>query len=96
MKQDWKKSVDPTLRTYLETIINESQKHRNSYSISKNKANAQLWISNAILSKQITDLNLKVKFLEKALQEIAPGKSKKTSKEDEAEIKQILSSLQKM
>ena len=96
MTQDWKKTIDPTLRTYLETLILESQKHRNSYSNSKNKANAQLWIANAILSKQVTDLNLKVKFLEKALQELVPGKSKKTSKEDEAEIKKILSSLQKM
>ena len=96
MAQDWKQTIDPTLRTYLETLILESQKHRNSYSNSKNKANAQLWIANAILSKQVTDLNLKIKFLEKALQELSPGKSKKTSKEDEAEIKKILSSLQKM
>ncbi|MBS3166733.1 hypothetical protein J4403_00815 [Candidatus Woesearchaeota archaeon] len=96
MAQDWKQTIDPTLRTYLETLILESQKHRNSYSNSKNKANAQLWIANAILSKQVTDLNLKVKFLEKALQELSPGKSKKTSKEDETEIKKILSSLQKM
>ena len=96
MAQDWKQTIDPTLRTYLETLILESQKHRNSYSNSKNKANAQLWIANAILSQQVTDLNLKVKFLEKALQELSPGKSKKTSKEDETEIKKILSSLQKM
>ncbi len=69
----WRDNVDPMIKTHLETQIKEATRF-NSYKQAKNPGNAQLWIAVANLSKQVFDLNLKLTYLERALQDI--GKKK--------------------
>ena len=74
---NWRENVDPLIREHLESLISESARHRAAYKDSKNTANAQMWCTMALLHKQVFDLNLKVKFLEKALAETVGKKRKK-------------------
>lgn len=75
MGSEWRRHVDPLLREHLLTQINETSRQRRAIVRAKNKSNAQLWVAVANLSKQIFDLNLKLNYLERALQDI--GKEKK-------------------
>jgi len=88
----WRKKTDPIIKEHLEAQIKESYIHKKAYSEAKDPKNAQLWIAVANLSKQVFDLNLKVKFLEKTLREISGKKSKKEPDDD---IKKILDTMQK-
>ena len=87
---NWRKDVDPLIKDHLEAQIKESFRHRKNYKNSKDVSKAQLWVAIANLAKQVFDLNLKVKFLEKALQEIG-GKKKKV----DDDVKAVLDNLQK-
>ncbi|MBI2109759.1 hypothetical protein HYT58_01140 [Candidatus Woesearchaeota archaeon] len=66
----WRARVDAQLRNHLEKQIQETGKHRASYSQAKEPGNAQLWIAVANLSREIVDLSLKLKFLEGALKDM--------------------------
>ena len=78
MKTDWRNSVDTALKSHLEAQIRESSRHKNAYSKAKNKANAQLWVAIANLSKQMFDLNLRMNYLERAFQDaLRPKEDKK-------------------
>ena len=87
----WRKKVDPLLKEHLEAQIKESYRHRDSYLKSKNPSKAQLWCAIAYLSKEVFDLHLKVKFMEKALQ----VNSKKKGKKLDDDVKKVMDSLQK-
>ena len=96
----WRNNVDKTIKDNLELQIKEASKHKDSYKKAKNPANAQLWVAIANLSRQIFDLNLKLNFLEKALQEIAKPKqssekSLKPLKKSDKEIKTLKKTLKK-
>jgi len=67
---NWRNNVDPMIKSHLEAQIKETSKTP-VYKEAKNPGNAQLWVAVANLSKQIFDLNLKLKFLENALREVA-------------------------
>ncbi len=86
----WRKDIDPVLKEHMEALIKESYRHKNTYKNSKDISKAQLWCALACLSKEMFDLNLKVKFLEKALQDT--GKKKKSVDED---VKKVMDSLSK-
>jgi hypothetical protein len=88
----WRRKVDPMIREHLEAQIKESYKERKAFRGSKEPSRAQLWIAIAGLSKQIFDLNLKVKFLERALQD-ALGRSKE--KESNEDVKKVMDALRK-
>jgi len=68
-KTNWRKDVDLSLKDHLEMLVESVHKHKNSYKKSKNPPVAQLWCALANMSKQIFDLNLKIKLLEKALKD---------------------------
>jgi len=86
----WRKNIDPLLRDHLEMQIKESYRHRRGYTKAKDVSKAQLWCAIANLSKQVFDLSLKIKFLERTLQEVL-GKKKRSNND----VKKILESLQK-
>ena len=69
VKINWRKDVDLSIKDHLEALIEDVHKHRDSYKKAKNPPAAQLWCVIASLSKQITDLNLKIKLLEKILKD---------------------------
>ena len=88
---NWRKNIDPLLREHLEAQIRETIKHKKALQSAENKGNAQLWVAIANLSKQIFDLNLQSKVLERALQ----GSLKKKARKNKIETKKILKSLKK-
>lgn len=65
----WRKTIDSSIKDYLEALIEGVNPHKDSYKGSKNPSAAQLWCALAIMSKQIFELNLKIKLLEKALRD---------------------------
>ena len=90
---NWRNFVDKSLKDHLEFQIKESSKHSPAYKQSKNPSDAQLWIAVANLSREIFDLNLKVKFLEKVLQDM---NKKSTQKKETKDIRHLKKSLKKL
>ncbi len=87
---NWKDNLDNSTRKHLEAQLKETLKNKKAILNSNDKKNAQMWVAVAGLSQQVLDLSLRIKFLEKALQE-AIGK-KRENKED---VKKIMDSLYK-
>ena len=74
---NWRDKVDPAIKTHLEKQVAETVKERRAYEYAQDSGNAQLWVAVANLSRQIFDLELRIKSLEKVSTESLP---KKTSK----------------
>jgi len=66
---NWRKEVSPEIKEFLEALVENVHKHKPAYVKSKNPSSAQLWCALANLSKQVFDLNLKLKILEKVLKD---------------------------
>ena len=81
----WRDLVDPTIKAHLEKQVAESIKDRGAYEAAQNPGNAQLWVVVANLSKEMFDLNLKLKFLEGTMREFA---GKNETKKKKAKTKQ--------
>lgn len=96
MAKNWRETVDPSIRGYLEMQIREAGRHKNSYRLSDNPSNGQLWIAIANLSKQIFDINLKLNYLERALRDISGSKQTKEQKQAEKKTKRLVKSLKKL
>lgn len=83
MKNNWRDNVEVYLRKHLELQIRESFKHKEAYENSQNPNISQLWIAIANLSKEMFEMNLRMKFLEKSIYDLttnineAPKKRKK-------------------
>ncbi len=91
---DWREEINPIIKDYLEAQIKEAAVHQKAYMKAKDPTKAQLWVAIANMSKQIFDLHLKVKFLEKALQELVPQKKKGEKEIDAAKaLKDVLKKL---
>ena len=71
---EWREKVDPAIKAHLEKQVAESVKDRKAYDEAPDPGNAQLWVAVANLSKEIFDLNLKLGYFEKTLQEISSNK----------------------
>ena len=78
----WRKNIEKGLKPYVENIIRESFSYREQYRYSGDQAKAQIWVALAILSRQIYNLDLKLRFLERAIQEIGIRKTKKNREFD--------------
>mgnify|MGYP001571754558 CR=1 FL=1 len=87
---NWKDNLDNSTRKHLEAQLKETLRNKKAILNSNDKKNAQLWVAVAGLSQQVLDLSLRIKFLEKVLQETI-GK-KRENKED---VKKIMDSLYK-
>jgi len=72
----WRGNVEPGIKDHMESLIGNVYRYKNSYKKSKNPSAAQLWCALAIMSKQIFELNLKIKLLERALKDSNPGGSR--------------------
>ncbi|MDP4012538.1 MAG: hypothetical protein Q8R00_02935 [Candidatus Nanoarchaeia archaeon] len=69
MKRNWRDNIDPFLRTHLEAQLRETMKYRGSFRYSKDPANAQLWVAIANISKQLFNINVKLNYLERVVQD---------------------------
>ncbi len=92
MVNNWRSKVDPTLKKYLETLVYESSKQKDAYKLAPRPEVGQLWCAMADLSKQIVNLNLKIKYLEGALADVAKrrGSVSKTVKKSSSKLKRAL------
>jgi len=74
---DWKEKLDSKTKKHLEAHLKGTYYNREAILLSKDKKNAQLWVAIANLSEEVLKLNMKLKFLEKALVQITNKKNKK-------------------
>jgi len=92
--ENWRDQINPVIKSHLETQIKETTAHKDAYLRAKEPTKAQLWVAIANLSKQIFDMHLRVKLLEKALADIGPQKKQKDKGEDGAKaLKEVLKKL---
>lgn len=93
--ENWRENINPVTKSHLETQIKETTAHKDAYSKAKDPTKAQLWIAIANLSKQIFDLHLRIKVLEKAVQDgLKPEKKRKDNGIDAAKaLKDVLKKL---
>ncbi len=68
-EKSWRKDISPEIKEFLEALVENVHKHKPAYVKAKNPSAAQLWCALANLSKQVFDLNLKIKILEKVLKD---------------------------
>ena len=77
---NWRERIDPILKRYLEGIIYETAKYKDSYKLASKPDNAQLWVAIATLSKQIDMLNVKLNYFENNLNEMTQRRSEVSRK----------------
>ncbi len=81
---------------YLERAIKNSAEFREDIERAKDKKTAQLWISNALLSKEIQESKVRIKYLENILSELLESKKKSTrSKKQKNEMDKLIKTLKK-
>lgn len=85
----WREKVDPSIKDHLEMQIAEAAKHIDAYKESPNPKNAQLWCAIANLSKQISELSMRLKYLENAVKQALP-KARIETQEDRDMIKSVI------
>ena len=95
---NWRDSVDKTLKDHLELQIKEAAKYSEAYGKAKNQGQAQLWIAVSNLSREIFNLELKIKFLEGALKDMTSElrrlrEEREQEKEQQKSIEPITSEL---
>ncbi|MGB9674832.1 MAG: hypothetical protein ACPLX8_01740 [Nanopusillaceae archaeon] len=57
---DWKDNLDPVLRDFLKSLLEEVKKYKEVYMNSDDPARAQIWIALAILYRKILSVDSKV------------------------------------
>lgn len=89
---EWRKHIQRELRPYVERIIAESFMHKDAYGKAEDKGKAQMWLAMGLLQRQIQELNLKLDYIEKALQGVG-RKDQKTNidqvKKEKEEVERI-------
>ena len=75
---NWRDNVEESVKKHLELQIRESAKYKEAYDNSANPANAQLWVAIANLSKELFEMNLRMKFLEKTVYDLIDRQISKT------------------
>lgn len=93
---NWREKIDPSLKQFLEIQIKEAFKHRKVYRKSSDPKNSQLWVAIANLSKQIFDLELKTKYLERALKDSLMIKKESSPEQELKEIMSVISTQEKL
>ncbi|MBU1203980.1 MAG: hypothetical protein KKG60_02840 [Nanoarchaeota archaeon] len=81
----WRENVDPLIKEHLEAQIRETTKNQSTYMQADEPALAQLWVSIANLSKQLFNLNLKIKYMEKLVKDTLE-RSREVPKEESVSL----------
>tara|TARA_Y100000310_G_C20121287_1_gene551580 strand:+ start:264 stop:509 length:246 start_codon:yes stop_codon:yes gene_type:complete len=61
----WREQIDPKIKEHFEELIRRVSLERKSYENSSHPSKTQLWLALAVLSKDISDLHLRLDRLEK-------------------------------
>ncbi|MDP3728093.1 MAG: hypothetical protein Q8R18_01430 [bacterium] len=62
---DWRDKLDPVLKEHFNELVKKVHTEKKAYTSAKNISQAQLWCALAVLMKEVSDLELKIKSLEK-------------------------------
>ena len=84
---DWRDKVDLALREHLEAQIKESNMYKEAYEKASNQGNAQLWVAIAVLSKQVFNLNQKLRVVEDAIKDVGSNVRESIGKIEEVQTK---------
>ncbi|BFI73341.1 hypothetical protein YN1_3280 [Nanoarchaeota archaeon] len=64
---DWKDSLDPVLRDFLKSLIEETKKYKDVYMNSDDPGRVQIWIALGIVYRKILSLESKISEIESLL-----------------------------
>ena len=84
---DWRDKVDLAIREHLEAQIKESNMYKEAYEKASNQGNAQLWVAIAVLSKQVFNLNQKLRVVEDAIKDVGSNVRESIGKIEEVQTK---------
>lgn len=73
----WRKNLNKEIRPYVEKLIRESFLYNEEYKEAEDRGKAQLWIALALISKQLSEIESKLKLFEAVLKDISPKKTLK-------------------
>lgn len=73
----WRKNLNKSIRPYIEKLVKESFLYSKEYATAENKGKAQLWVALALLSKQLSEIESKLRLFEAVLKDISPKKALK-------------------
>lgn len=95
MTNHWYKYLNKELQYYLDKLILESFSQKQAINLAKNRDKAQILVALAIIYKKISELELKINYLEKTLQRLFPKKevSEIEKKKQEAEVEAFIKNL---
>ncbi|MCD4759577.1 hypothetical protein K8R33_01680 [archaeon] len=94
---NWRNQIDPAIKDHVEGRIKQSAENKEAILSAKNPKEAQLWTTIGYLSREITEANLKLKYMEKVLADTLKAKKKKTrSKKEQKEIDNIVKTLSRL
>ncbi len=94
---NWRDEINPAIKAHIEARIRQSAENRDAVLAARNPREAQLWIALGNMSREITEANLKLKYLEKALADTLQVKKKKTrSKKEQKEIDDVMKTLRRL
>jgi hypothetical protein len=85
----WRENVDPVIKNYLEALVKSTLTNKEIYEFSKNKANSQLWIALSLIYKQTFNLDQRIKYIEKLLQDLVKEIKELKEKQGANEIKSL-------
>ena len=94
---NWRNQINPIIKDHVEVRVRQSAEDREAILDASNPREAQLWIALGHLSKEVTDANMKLRYLEKALADTLKAKKKKTrSKKEQTEIDNLIKTLSRL
>ncbi|MSR86068.1 hypothetical protein EXS74_01575 [Candidatus Woesearchaeota archaeon] len=75
---DWRDKLDPTLKEHFNDLLKKVHSEKEAYTSAQHISQAQLWCAIAVLMKEVSDLQLQVKSLEKHIR-VKPNSSLKNA-----------------
>jgi len=94
---NWRNELDPIIKDHVEARIKQSAENKEALLNSKYPRESQLWASLGYLSKELSETKIRLKYLEKVLEETLKTNKKKTrSKKEQKEIDNIMKTLSRL
>jgi len=80
----WRKNLNKGIRPYVERLVRDSFLYKYEYRTADDGGKAQLWVALALISKQLDQIESKLKLFEGVLKDISPKKSAKLEESEKA------------
>ena len=87
---NWKDKIDLSLKDHLERQLRETHENKEAILSSKDPKITQLWIAIANLSREIFEITLRLKYLERAMRDISKPKQSQTEEKTNPDIKKAM------